>query len=134
MNRHERRRAAAQRGREDSGVYELVIGRGLIEGPPEMEEECFVCGGEAKPWDFWDNDEGPEPVKRHGFVRLTHDDDKPLIIIICKGCFDADDLEDAIMWKVTGAPNLKIADGGAYTSVEDLKQDLATDTRGIVKH
>jgi hypothetical protein len=127
MNRHDRRAARARA----PDIIETAIGRCVMAS--ENTVTCFVCGNEAKAWPWPD---GPA-LQGYGIARITchcgQCNGEPYDMPICERCHSSGDVDKAVIRKLYKAPDLKITQGGHYNSIESLKQNLKTPTRGT-KH
>ena len=127
-NRHERR-AARKRG------FDLIIisfGRYQAEGLLPKLRVCSGCGGEAKPWPY--EKCGGEA---YGVAEVEGSPDSDGLVPVCEACFAAPaETCNTIMRWATGAPELKIHDGGKLESEEQLADIMSTlaEKRAATEH
>jgi hypothetical protein len=112
MNRRERRRATKL---GDNDIVELKLGRVTFKpGRDTSRDVCYLCGKPATEWHH------PAAGMAHGFADINGHK-----VLLCEECFKTEENSDTIIKKYLNTPDLKIAEGGSYESVPQLRRDIA---------
>ena len=129
MNRAERRRARKLMGTCKEVMIHLEIDTGRCGWRPDVAGNeppcCYACGGETKAWPWPD---GLQPMGYAYASILCHCGQcETQYMWLCERCYASDGVREAVAQKFFPHPlsaAVTTKDGAAYTSVEQLKQDL----------